>query len=105
MDSVNTQAALMWPAYLQGFALSFGLIVAIGAQNAFVLRKGLRREHVGSVVLFCSVADAVLIMAGVYGMALARAVPASPGSACWASAHAGWRPGSPGRGRGSCWTA
>jgi L-lysine exporter family protein LysE/ArgO len=71
MDSFNTQAALLWPAYLQGFALSFGLIVAIGAQNAFVLRQGLRREHVGSVVLFCSVADAVLIMAGVFGMAQA----------------------------------
>jgi len=51
--------------------LSFGLIVAIGAQNAFVLRQGLRREHVGSVVLFCAAADAVLITAGVMGMAQA----------------------------------
>lgn len=59
------------PALLQGLALSFGLIVAIGAQNAFVLRQGLRREHVGSVVLFCAVADAVLICAGVLGMAQA----------------------------------
>lgn len=56
---------------MQGLALSFGLIVAIGAQNAFVLRQGLRREHVGSVVLFCGVADAVLITAGVFGMAQA----------------------------------
>ena len=56
---------------MQGLALSLGLIVAIGAQNAFVLRQGLRREHVGSVVLFCAVADAVLIAAGVFGMAQA----------------------------------
>ena len=52
------------PAFMSGLALSFGLIVAIGAQNAFVLRQGLRREHVGSVVLFCALADAVLIAAG-----------------------------------------
>ncbi len=57
--------------FLQGLALSFGLIRSIGAQNAFVLRQGLRREHVGSVVLFCAVADAVLIAAGVFGMAQA----------------------------------
>ena len=57
--------------FVQGLALSFGLIVAIGAQNAFVLRQGLRREHVGSVVLFCAAADAVLIAAGVMGMAQA----------------------------------
>ncbi len=59
------------PAFVQGLVLSLGLIVAIGAQNAFVLRQGLRREHVGSVVLFCAVADAVLIAAGVFGMAQA----------------------------------
>jgi hypothetical protein len=59
------------PVFVQGLALSLGLIVAIGAQNAFVLRQGLRREHVGSVVLFCAVADAVLIAAGVLGMAQA----------------------------------
>jgi L-lysine exporter family protein LysE/ArgO len=47
------------------------LIVAIGAQNAFVLRQALRREHVGSVVAFCAVADAVLITADVLGMAQA----------------------------------
>jgi L-lysine exporter family protein LysE/ArgO len=57
--------------FVQGLALSFGLIVAIGAQNAFVLRQGLRREHVGTVVLFCAAADAVLIAAGVMGMAQA----------------------------------
>ena len=59
------------PVFVQGLALGLGLIVAIGAQNAFVLRQGLRREHVGTVVLFCAVADAVLIIAGVFGMAQA----------------------------------
>lgn len=59
------------PAFVQGLVLSLGLIVAIGAQNAFVLRQGLRREHVASVVLFCSVTDAALMTAGVFGMAQA----------------------------------
>jgi L-lysine exporter family protein LysE/ArgO len=67
------------PVFLQGLALSLGLIVAIGAQNAFVLRQGLRREHVGSVVVFCAVADAVLIAAGVLGMA--QALGTNPGVA------------------------
>lgn len=57
--------------FAQGLALSLGLIVAIGAQNAFVLRQGLRREHVVGVVVFCILADAVLIAAGVLGMARA----------------------------------
>jgi L-lysine exporter family protein LysE/ArgO len=60
-----------FPVFVHGLALSFGLIVAIGAQNAFVLRQGLRREHVGSVVIFCALADALLIAAGVLGMAQA----------------------------------
>lgn len=59
------------PVFMQGLVLSFGLIVAIGAQNAFVLRQGLRREHIGSIVIFCASADAVLISAGVLGMAQA----------------------------------
>lgn len=71
MDSTTPTSVAIWPVFIQGLALSFGLIVAIGAQNAFVLRQGLRREHVGSVVLFCATADAVLIMAGVFGMAQA----------------------------------
>jgi L-lysine exporter family protein LysE/ArgO len=79
MEPMSLDAALMWPVYLQGFALGFGLIVAIGAQNAFVLRQGLRREHVASVVLFCAVADALLITAGVFGMA--QAIGDRPGLA------------------------
>jgi L-lysine exporter family protein LysE/ArgO len=68
---MTTSIATSSSVFLQGLALSLGLIVAIGAQNAFVLRQGLRREHVGSVVLFCAMADAVLILAGVLGMAQA----------------------------------
>ncbi|WP_439518538.1 LysE/ArgO family amino acid transporter [Hydrogenophaga sp.] len=71
--------SVAWPVYIQAMFLSLGLIVAIGAQNAFVLRQGLRREHVGSVVLFCALADALLIAAGVLGMA--RALGNSPGVA------------------------
>ncbi|MDF1718231.1 MAG: LysE/ArgO family amino acid transporter [Antarcticimicrobium sp.] len=63
-------------AFLPGFALGFSLILAIGAQNAFVLRQGLRREHVLAVVLTCALSDAVLIAAGVAGMGgLARTLP------------------------------
>lgn len=50
-----------------GFALGFSLILAIGAQNAFVLRAGLLRRHVLPLVLVCSISDAVLIAAGVAG--------------------------------------
>jgi L-lysine exporter family protein LysE/ArgO len=60
--------SLMGSVFLQGLALSLGLIVAIGAQNAFVLRQGLRREHVASVVFFCALSDALLMAAGVLGM-------------------------------------
>lgn len=63
-------------AGLAGFALGLSLILAIGAQNAFVLRQGLRREHVLAVVLVCAVSDAVLVAAGVTGFGvLAEAVP------------------------------
>ena len=68
LEALNSTQAF-WLAYLQGLALGFGLIVAIGAQNAFVLRQGLRREHVGTIVIFCALADAVLMTAGVLGMA------------------------------------
>jgi L-lysine exporter family protein LysE/ArgO len=52
---------------LAGLLLGLSLIVAIGAQNAFVLRQGLRGEHVGIVVAVCAVSDALLIVAGVAG--------------------------------------
>ncbi|MCI4591759.1 LysE/ArgO family amino acid transporter [Sphingobium sp. BYY-5] len=56
--------------------MSAALIMAIGAQNLFVLRQGLKREHVGPVVLFCGSADALLIAAGVAGVgAFLSAIP------------------------------
>lgn len=66
----------MMSAFLPGFALSLTLILAIGAQNAFVLRQGLRRAHVFWICLTCALSDALLILAGVAGFgALAAAVP------------------------------
>ena len=63
-------------SFIPGFLLSLSLILAIGAQNAFVLRQGLRREHVFWVCLTCAITDALLIAAGVAGFgALAEAVP------------------------------
>src|SRR5713226_3000108 len=56
-------------AFTTGFALSATLIIAIGAQNSFVLRQGLRREHVLAIVAFCALADLALISAGVAGLA------------------------------------
>ncbi|GAB2859536.1 LysE/ArgO family amino acid transporter [Nocardioides pacificus] len=53
---------------LAGFLTGGSLIVAIGAQNAYVLRQGLLRHHVVAVVAICAVSDAVLIVAGVSGM-------------------------------------
>lgn len=62
--------------FLSGFALSISLILAIGAQNAFVLKFGMRREHVLPIVLTCSISDAILILVGVSGFgALAEAAP------------------------------
>ena len=57
-------------SYATGFALGFSLLIAIGAQNAFVLRQGLLRQHVFAVVLFCAVADMALIVVGVGGVSL-----------------------------------
>ncbi len=53
---------------MTGFVTGLTLIVAIGAQNAFVLRQGLMRSHVGVVVAICAVSDLVLILAGVAGI-------------------------------------
>lgn len=64
-------------ALLSGIALGGGLIIAIGAQNAFVLRQGIARSHVGVVVLVCVVCDWSLIAAGAIGFgALVEAFPA-----------------------------
>ena len=61
----------MLTALVAGLGLGLSLIVAIGAQNMFVLRQGLRREHVLTVALICTVSDALLIALGVSGIGLA----------------------------------
>ena len=68
-DITALSAAATGAALGLGLGLGLGLIVAIGAQNAFVLRQGLRREHVGPVVALCALCDAVLITAGVADLA------------------------------------
>ncbi|MDB5687752.1 MAG: amino acid transporter [Rhizorhabdus sp.] len=66
----------MIASYIPGFLLGLSLIVAIGAQNAFVLRQGLRQEHVLIVCATCAVSDAILIIAGVAGFgAIIATVP------------------------------
>ncbi|TFV76780.1 amino acid transporter [Blastococcus sp. CT_GayMR19] len=71
VDGVLTTPALF--AAASGLALGLGLIVAIGAQNAFVLRQGLRIEHVAAVVAVCALSDIALIAAGVLGAGAALA--------------------------------
>ena len=60
----------MLNAFLTGFILGFSLILAIGAQNSFVLRQGLIGRHVFIVALFCSISDALLISIGVAGISI-----------------------------------
>jgi len=74
-------------AALAGFGTGFSLILAIGAQNAFVLRQGLARAHVFWVCLVCALSDALLIAAGVAGAgALIAAVPGLGPAMRWAGA-------------------
>src|ERR687897_752209 len=61
---------------LAGLGLGLSLIVAIGAQNVFVLRQGIRREHVFAVAAICALSDLALIVVGVSGIgAVLQAVP------------------------------
>jgi L-lysine exporter family protein LysE/ArgO len=72
---------------LAGLGLGLSLIVAIGAQNVFVLRQGIRREHVLAVVVICALSDAVLIIAGVAGLGfIVAAAPWLVVVARWAGA-------------------
>ncbi|MFT4228703.1 MAG: LysE/ArgO family amino acid transporter [Microbacterium sp.] len=91
-------------AAFAGLGLGLSLIVAIGAQNLFVLRQGLRREHVLLVAAICAASDAVLIVLGVSGVGLVlQAVPWLVEAVRWAgaaflvgygllAAHRAWRP-------------
>jgi L-lysine exporter family protein LysE/ArgO len=77
----------MTTALLTGLVTGFGLIVAIGAQNAFVLRQGLARHHVGVVVAICAISDLLLIVAGTAGMGkVISAVPALLTALTWVGA-------------------
>lgn len=69
----------MFGAYVTGFATGFSLIMAIGAQNAFMLRQGLMRRHVLPLIVLFGCSDAVLVSAGVAGFgAVMRLVPELP---------------------------
>lgn len=59
----------MWQSYVNGLLVAAGLIMAIGTQNAFVLAQSLRREHHLPVAALCVVCDALLVAAGVFGLA------------------------------------
>ena len=77
----------MWQSYLNGLLVAFGLIMAIGTQNAFVLAQSLRREHHLPVAAFCVVCDALLVAAGVFGRATLLAQnPVLLGVARWGGA-------------------
>ena len=87
-------------AFAQGWLMMAGLIVAIGAQNAFVLRQGLSRSQVGLVVALCTASDALLIALGVFGIGAAlAAAPATQTLLRWGGAlflagyalRSGWR--------------
>jgi L-lysine exporter family protein LysE/ArgO len=72
---------------IQGFGLGGSLIIAIGAQNAFVLRQGLKRQHVFATAFICTLCDAVLIALGVGGLGtLIAAIPVLTIIATWGGA-------------------
>ena len=74
-------------AAVEGLGLGAGLIIAIGAQNAYVLRQGLRRQHVFAVASLCFLIDCSLIALGAGGFAsLLRAFPSLPSLAAWGGA-------------------
>ena len=64
----------MWQSYTNGLAITAGLIIALGAQNAFVLAQSLRREHHLPVAALCVLCDILLVALGVFGLAALLAV-------------------------------
>lgn len=73
---------LAWAAWLRGLGMGGGLIVAIGAQNAYVLRQGILKQQVLTVVLVCCLCDIALISCGILGMG--EVIEAHPTLAQWA---------------------
>ena len=77
----------MIDSFFAGLALGLSLIIAIGAQNLFVLRQGLKRQHVLLIATICTLSDAVLIAVGVSGIgALLNALPGLIGVVRWVGA-------------------
>ena len=77
----------MWQSYSNGLLIAAGLIIALGAQNAFVLAQSLRREHHVPVALLCVICDALLVTAGGFGLAaLLTQSPLLLGVARWGGA-------------------
>ncbi|OPA85641.1 lysine transporter LysE [Pseudomonas fluorescens] len=77
----------MWQSYMNGLLVALGLIMAIGTQNAFVLAQSLRREHHLPVAALCVICDALLVTAGVFGLATVLAhSPILLGVARWGGA-------------------
>ncbi len=66
--SQNLAGRINLQAFISGFFTSLSLILAIGAQNAFVLKQGTKRENIFIICLICAISDAVLIFAGVFGL-------------------------------------
>ncbi len=97
----------MWQSYMNGLLVALGLIMAIGSQNAFVLAQSLRREHHLPVAALCVVCDALLVAAGVFGLATILAQsPILLAIARWGGAafllwYGAWRCGGPVRNRAS----
>ena len=77
----------MLHTYLQGFAIGLSLIVAIGAQNAFVLKQGLKKQAVFWVCFVCALSDSILVVLGITGFAtVIQLYPELVGFAKWAGA-------------------
>lgn len=87
MQFFMEEGGAMWLVYLKGLGLGGALIVAIGAQNAHVLRVGVLRQHVGVTVLISALCDIVLIAAGIAGIgAIIERSPLLLGAARWGGA-------------------
>jgi len=83
MDGLFTTLPTMILTFAQGFIMGGGLIVAIGAQNSFILSHGIRRSHLLLIPLICSICEIALIVLGMAGMG--SVIAAHPDLARWAA--------------------
>ncbi|MEN3610748.1 LysE/ArgO family amino acid transporter [Plantactinospora sp. ZYX-F-223] len=87
LSSTAAATSGVLPVLVAGFGVGLSLIVAIGAQNAYVLRQGVRAEHVLPIVAICAVSDAALILAGISGIgAVVERAPVALTVVRWAGA-------------------